>query len=196
MKLARKLIASAITITAVMAGATTALAATSSAAVPASAAAPAAARLALADSHGAQPETTNVANTFKWIYISVYNSLQACDSEGDYYIFYVNNYYTFKCVEITNGDFFQWDLYVGVPDPGAAIAAKSAATAARLTRSDSPRIANATWYYWATYGNLKNCDQEGTALVLDSDILTYECRQYDEGELFVYELWVILGQQH
>lgn len=114
MNLIRKLAIPAIAAVAVLAGASTALATTSPATVRSTAQAPAAAHLVVSD-RAATAGTPNAPDAFHWLHYGTYNTLHACKSEGDYLVLQVNSGYTFKCPQYTVGDYFVYELWVGVP---------------------------------------------------------------------------------
>jgi hypothetical protein len=91
MKLAQKLAVSAIAGTALLCGTPAAFAATSSA---------------------AQAVTPDV---YKYLYYSSYPTYKACSTEGRYLQIHVNNSYLWKCPEYSEGEYFIYKLFVGVP---------------------------------------------------------------------------------
>lgn len=98
MKTAQKLTVAVITAAALVAGAPAALAATGQAGHPAAAG------------------TAATPDAFKWLLYGSYPTQHACKVEGDYILLHKNNSYTFSCVEFTEGDYFIWKLYIGVPE--------------------------------------------------------------------------------
>ncbi|MFY9929293.1 MAG: hypothetical protein WAK82_14915 [Streptosporangiaceae bacterium] len=100
MKLARKLVITAVAATALLTGTSTALAATSSAAA----------------ANGAPVTGSSLAPQIKWLPWDPYSTLHACNAEGDHLIF-GEDIQTFKCVEQTRGDYFVWELYVVLGHP-------------------------------------------------------------------------------
>jgi hypothetical protein len=65
---------------------------------------------------------------------------------------------------------------------------------ASATESANPSAAAALKYlYWSSYPTLKACNSEGAHLFLEENILYYKCPEYNEGDYFVYKLYVVLG---
>jgi len=98
MKPARKLTVAVITAATLLAGAPAALAATAQA------------------GHTATAGTAATPNAFHWIAEGTYPTQHACRVAGSYYPLHVNSSYIYSCVEFTEGDYFVWKLYVGVPE--------------------------------------------------------------------------------
>lgn len=96
MKLTQKLAVSVIAGTALLCGAPAAFAATSSAAQPVA----------------NRPLTPDV---YKYLYYSSYPTYKACSTEGRYLQIHVNNSYLWKCPEYSEGEYFIYKLFVGVP---------------------------------------------------------------------------------
>jgi hypothetical protein len=69
-----------------------------------------------ATSATAGPAHSTAVDAFKWLYWDSYPTLHVCQQEGDYIVEHVNNGYIFKCIEYTEGDYFIWKLYIGVPE--------------------------------------------------------------------------------
>ncbi|MFY9929294.1 MAG: hypothetical protein WAK82_14920 [Streptosporangiaceae bacterium] len=63
-----------------------------------------------------RPTTLTTPDAFKWLKYGPYPTQHACKVEGDQIIFKENSSYIFKCVEQTKGDYFIWELYIGVPE--------------------------------------------------------------------------------
>ena len=98
MKTAQKLTVAVITAATLVAGAPAALAATAPGRAP------------------GRPGTAATPDAFKWLLYGSYPTQHACKVEGDYILLHENNSYTFSCVEFTEGDYFIWKLYIGVPE--------------------------------------------------------------------------------
>jgi hypothetical protein len=143
-----------------------------------------------------------VTSGFKWLYWGTYSTPHACNSEGDKVVLEFNSGYTFKCVEVTEGSYFVYKLYIGVPNPGAASlavgpslksTAGEAVSAVHVANAFSPAVPDIRWFYWATYSTLHACNVEGQWLYLNYEISTWKCSEYSEGDYFVWELYVVLG---
>jgi hypothetical protein len=95
-KLTQKLAVSVIAGTALLCGTPAAFAATSS---------------------GAQPvaNTALTPDVYKYLYYGSYPTYKACSTEGRYIQIHVNNSYLWKCTEYSEGEYFIYKLFVGVP---------------------------------------------------------------------------------
>jgi hypothetical protein len=80
----------------------------------AAAPAPAAAHLTASQSTANAPAVA-VPDVYKWLYYATYSTQHACLVAGSYQTLYVNSGYIYKCVEYTEGDYFVWELYLGIP---------------------------------------------------------------------------------
>ena len=96
MTLAQKLAVSAIAGTALLCGTPAAFAATSPAAPPVA-------------------NTAVTPDVYKYLYYSSYPTYKACSAEGRYLQIHVNNSYLWKCPEYSEGEYFIYKLFVGVP---------------------------------------------------------------------------------
>jgi hypothetical protein len=75
---------------------------------------------------------------------------------------------------------------IGSPTPAMAATTSAAAPAAAAP-------ATVHWLYWGLYGTETLCNTEGTHLVLEHSVLTYECVATNEGDYTVYDLYVQPG---
>jgi hypothetical protein len=76
-----------------------------------------------------------------------------------------------------------------------AIAANTTrtATASAVTSANPSASAPFKYLYWSSYPTLKACNSEGDHLFLEENILYWKCPEYNEGDYFIYKLYVVLG---
>jgi hypothetical protein len=73
------------------------------------------------------------------------------------------------------------------------IAANAAGTVTAGATASAAPSASLKYLYWSSYPTLKACNSEGAHLFLEENILYYKCPEYNEGDYFVYKLYVVLG---
>jgi hypothetical protein len=101
----RSLIITAVTSAALLTGAPAALAATSATAA------------AQVPAVASQSATLTSPRPFHWLYWGTYSTLKRCRDEGTYVtlVLYPGSDYIYSCDEITEGDYFVYKLYIGIP---------------------------------------------------------------------------------
>ena len=57
----------------------------------------------------------------------------------------------------------------------------------------SPAVTDTGFHYWGTYNTSNACNAEGRHLWAIGSITHWKCTQYNRGDYFVYELFVMLG---
>jgi hypothetical protein len=84
-------------------------------------------------------------------------------------------------------------LLAGTSTALAATSSTTATTASAVTSASPSATAALKYLYWSSYPTLKACNSEGDHLFLEENILYWKCPEYNEGDYFIYKLYVVLG---